>query len=320
VPNRTSSRALHFALGLGLAGAAGWIGARLVTRHAGAGLLDRADRLLGGGDKAIRLAASARLGDDPAQRLHLFVPTDPALDPALTRHVLPVVLFIHGGGWTSGDPGEYRFVARTLAAHGYAVALAGYRLGEAGRFPAMLEDGAAALRWIAAHGADAGADADRVVLMGHSAGAYNAMMLGLDRAWWARGGLPAGALRGVIGLAGPYDFLPLDDPLTIAAFGHVDDLALTQPINHVHGAAPPVLLIHGRDDSRVLVRHSMALARALARVGARSDTHVFDGISHEGLIMRFARPFRRDRRPLDRVLAFLDEVTTASAPVQAAAG
>ncbi len=301
-------------------GGLGVAGLRYATTRGSVALLDRADRLLAGGERAIRLAVTAQFGDDPAQRLALFVPTAATLDPAMTGRALPLVVFIHGGGWDSGDPDDYRFIARNLAPAGYAVVLAGYRLGHAGRYPAMLEDAAAALRWIAAHAPAQGGDAARVVLMGHSAGAYNAVMVALDRHWLGQSGLADGALRGAVGLAGPYDFLPLDDPGTIAAFGQADHPLQTQPIHHARGDAPPLLLIHGNDDVRVAPRHSLALARAVASAGGRCDTRMLDGAGHEGLIMRFARPFLSDRRALAAVRAFLAAVTAdrASPPVQSA--
>jgi acetyl esterase/lipase len=317
---RALSRQAWAGLGLVLLGGLGLAGVRFATQRGSVAMLDQTDRLLAGGDGAIRLAAAARFGADPSQHLQLFVPTDPALDPAVTGRALPLVVFIHGGGWASGDARDYRFIARNLAPAGYAVVLAGYRLLEAGRYPAMLEDGAAALRWIAAEAQAHGGDSARISLMGHSAGAYNAVMLALDRRWWDQGGMPDQALRGVIGLAGPYDFLPFDNHSTIAAFGHAADPSETQPIHHARGDGPPLLLIHGGDDTRVLPRHSLALARALGRSGGRSETHMLDGIGHEGLIMRFARPFLRDRRPLVLVCDFLAQVMAepASAPVQSA--
>ena len=307
-------------LGLMLLGGLGLAGMRAATARGSVGLLDSTDRLLAGGDATIRLSTAAQFGAEPAQRLQLFLPTEPALDPARTGQALPLVVFIHGGGWISGDPHDYRFIARMLAPAGHAVVLAGYRLDCAGRYPAMLEDCAAALRWIAAHAPGLGGDTTRIVLMGHSAGAYNAVMLGLEQRWLEDSGLPADAIRGVVGLAGPYDFLPLDNQSTIAAFGHAEDQAMTQPVNHVRGNAPPLLLIHGADDQRVRPRHSLSLARAMASCGGRSETHVIAGVGHEGLIMRFARPFSRDGRALAHVLDFLSRVTGsgASAPVQAA--
>lgn len=301
----------------------GWAGLSLLllalvgfvaVRHAletnAVAVLDGADKLLRGGDGAIRQVAAARYGTDPEQKIEMFVPAD-------ARGPLPVVVFIPGGGWRSGDPHDYRFIARALAPQGYAVVLAGYRLNHHGRFPVMLEDGAAALRWVADHAARHGGDPARVVLMGHSAGAYNAAMLALDRRWLAHQRLSADALRGVVGLSGPYDFYPFDDSATIAAFGHAPDPEDTQPIAHVRGDAPPMLLLHGRDDTRVRPRNSVALARALTAAGAPTHAVLLDGMGHEAVIMAFARPFTRDARPMDAVLGFLAKVT-ASPTVQAA--
>ncbi|WP_264420645.1 alpha/beta hydrolase [Novosphingobium sp. KCTC 2891] len=301
----------------------GWLGWTAVTllllaltgfvaiRHAletnAVAVLDGADRLLRGGDGSIRQTAAIHYGPDGAQKLEMFVPADAAAP-------LPVIVFIHGGGWHAGDPHDYRFLARALAPRGYAVVLAGYRLGPHGRYPAMLEDGASALRWVADHAAAHGGDPSRVVLMGHSAGAYNAAMLVLDRRWLAHQKLSADALRGVVGLSGPYDFYPFDDHATIDAFGRAPDPEDTQPIAHARGDAPPMLLVHGGADTRVKPRNSVALARALTAAGAPTQAVLLKDVSHEGAIMMFARPFSRDARALDAVTAFLDRVTARPSP------
>ena len=101
---------------------------------------------------------------------------------------LPVIVFFYGGSWSSGTKDGYGFAGRALAAQGFVVAVPDYRLVPAVRFPAFLEDGAAAVRWVRAHAADFGGDGERIVLAGHSAGAYNAAMLGARRAM-AGGGL-----------------------------------------------------------------------------------------------------------------------------------
>lgn len=293
-----------FALGAMLFGAVSY-----AVATDGAGALDTADRLLRGGDGAIREVARAQFGSDPAQKLEMFVPAD-AGGP------LPVVVFFHGGGWDSGDPYSYRFVARTLAPHGYAVVLAGYRLYPHARYPAMLEDGAAALRWVVDHGARHGGDVSRVVLMGHSAGAYNAVMLGLDRQWLSAQGLSADALRGVVGLSGPYDFCPFDKPSSINSFGQAPDPRATQPVNHARGDAPPLLLVTGDEDTTVRPRNSLALARAMTAAGQPTQAVVLKGANHTDTIKMLARPFDRDARELDAVLPFLARVTaSAAAPV-----
>ncbi len=297
------------ALSLLLLALVGFVAVRHALETNAVAVLDGADRLLRGGDGTIRQAAAIRYGPDHDQKLEMWLPAD-------ARGPLPVVVFIPGGGWRSGDPHDYRFIVRALAPRGYGVVLAGYRLNHEGRYPAMLEDGAAALRWVADHAAAHGGDPARVVLMGHSAGAYNAAMLALDRRWLAHQRLSADALRGVVCLAGPYDFYPFDDSASIAAFGHAPDPEDTQPIAHVRADAPPMLLLHGRDDTRVKPRNAVALARALTAAGAPTHAVLLDGVGHEAIIMAFARPFTRDARPMDAVVGFLDKVT-ASPAIQA---
>ncbi|WP_338114931.1 alpha/beta hydrolase [Novosphingobium olei] len=292
----------------------GFVALRHAMETNAVAVLDSADRLLRGGDGGIRLVAAERYGAQDNQKVEMFVPTG-------AQGPLPIVVFIPGGAWRTGDPHDYRFIARALAPKGYAVVLAGYRLGANGRYPAMLEDGAAALRWVSDHARAHGGDPARIVLMGHSAGAYNAAMLALDRRWLAHQRLSADALRGVVGLSGPYDFYPFDDSATIDAFGHAANPEDTQPIAHVRGDAPPMLLVHGSADTRVRPRNSVALARALTAAGAPTHAVLLKDVSHEGMIMAFARPFTRDARPLDAVTAFLDKVTApAASPAVQAAG
>ncbi|MGX7896234.1 alpha/beta hydrolase [Tsuneonella sp. HG222] len=229
-----------------------------------------------------------------------------------------LIVFIHGGGWRSGDPADYAFVARRYAQAGYATALVGYRLGPEGRFPAMLEDSAAAVRWLLDNAGQLGIRADRLVLTGHSAGAYNALMLALDRQWLGRAGVPEGTIKGVAALAGPADFYPFDNPSAVAAFGHVADPASTQPISFARADAPPALLLTGDADTTVKPRNSRVLAVRLAALGADARLVEIPGLGHNQVVMHLARPFDRDRRTSDALLAFLAEVVEGapSAAVQ----
>lgn len=291
---------------LGLVGYAAYSHA---MRNNAVAVLNGADKLLNGGDGAIRLVAAERFGKEPAQKLEMFVPQG-------TSGTLPIVVFVHGGSWASGDPRDYRFIARTLCARGYAVVLAGYRLYPQAKFPAMLEDGAAALRWVQGNAARYRGDPARMALMGHSAGAYNVAMLTLDPQWLKRVGLDAQAIRGTVALAGPFDFLPFDSPAAIHSFGDAPDPSMTQPVNFAHKDAPPLLLVTGDADTRVKPRNSEALARRLTEAGAPTEPVLLDGVTHEGIIMMFARPFSRDTRALDAVLPFLAKVTAPSVAVQ----
>lgn len=302
---------------LALFGIGGFAIYRYALANNAVALLDQIDRLQRHGDGPIIQAAAVRYGSDPAQKLEMFIPSD----PRLTEHRkvaggLPIVVFIHGGGWHAGDPHDYRFIARALVPHGYAVVLAGYRLYPHARYPAMLEDGAAVLRWVTDNAATLGGDPSRVVLMGHSAGAYNAAMLTLDRRWLAHERLSADAIKGMIGLAGPYDFYPFDTDSSKNSFGHAANPEETQPVVYARGDAPPMLLVHGTADTTVRPRNSVELARTLTRAGAPTHAVLLNDVTHEGLIMLFAKPFSWDSRALDAVLPFLAKVT-ASPPVQA---
>ena len=277
-------------------------------------LLDWGDRQFGG-TAGYKLALDdGHYGPLPAQKIEVIVPAGPSERPR------PVVLFIHGGGWNSGTPGDYRFVGRTLAREGYVVVLSGYRLGPEGRYPAMLEDSALAVAWVQDHVADYGGDPGQVFLMGHSAGAYNVMMLGLERQWLGRAGVADGFVKGVIGLSGPYDFYPFTSDSARNAFGQVADPAITQPIHFVRADAPPLLLITGDADVTVKPRNSAALAKAMTALGRPMRPVVLAGADHSGTAMKLAAPFSRDRRVLDPVLAFLTAQCRPTTPGKPSAG
>ena len=274
----------------------------LAMRAQSVATLDRLDGLFTGSE--IELAAGpVAYGDHPQQKL--FVHHFPYFEPGEAR---PVLVFIHGGSWRSGDPEPYAYVARNLAPFGYVVVLAGYRLGEEGRFPAMLQDGAAALRWTVENIAQYGGDPARIAVMGHSAGAYNAAMLALDPQWLAAEGLASDTIDAVVGLAGPYDFLPLDSDSTRAAFGHVEPLESTQPVTFARADAPPMLLMTGDADKTVRPRNTAALARALGERNvseSRIKTVSIAGMGHIGIVMALARPFEKDGSIKRTIVEFL---------------
>lgn len=271
-------------------------------------LLDLADKVLAGTSGSKVVASDARFGPDPAQRIDVIAPDTPGPHP--------VLVFIHGGGWHSGAPGEYAFIGRHFARVGYLVVLPGYRLGEAGRYPHMLEDSAAALAWVQDNAARLGGDPDRVFVMGHSAGAYNAVMLALDGQWLERAGVTPGLIKGVVGLSGPYDFYPFTSDSARNAFAHVADPRVTQPINHVRAPAPSMLLLTGDADDTVKMRNSKVLAQALTKAGQPTSPVILSGVDHAGPVLKLAAPFIRDRRVIDPVLQFLAAHGGASGAVQ----
>ncbi len=172
----------------------------------------------------------------------------------------PMIVFLYGGSWRTGSKEMYRFVALPLAARGAVVVVPDYRLYPEVAFPAFLDDNARAVAWAAAHATELGGDPSRVFLVGHSAGAYNAAMLGLDPRLLAAAGYDRRRLAGVVGLAGPYDFLPITGDDIKPVFATVGDGPLSQPISYVDGRNPPMLLLAGDADTTVNPRNTFALA------------------------------------------------------------
>ncbi len=224
-------------------------------------------------------------GPAARHRLDVYVP-DALTAPA------PVLLFWYGGSWQSGSKDIYRAFGQAFAAKGIVTVVGDYRLYPEVKYPAFLEDGALAVRYLAEHAGAFGGDPRRLFLSGHSAGAYIAVMLGVKRDYLVAAGADPAVLRGVIGIAGPYDFLPLHDPALIDIFGGAAETA-TQPIQYAGNPCVPMLLAHGTADTTVKAANSKRLARRLREAGNAAELKLYDGVSHLGIILSLARALRR---------------------------
>ncbi len=221
----------------------------------------------------------------------------------------PVVVFIYGGGWNNGRRQDYSFAGRALAAQGYLTIVPDYRLVPEEHFPAFLDDCASAVAWAQANAARLGGDPKRIFLIGHSAGAYNAAMVALDTRYLrAAGGDPA-TIGGVIGLAGPYDFLPFDPGAAQNAFGQAPDPAQTQPINFVRADAPPMLLLHGAEDKVVRIRNTTSLGEKLNAIGAKAEVKIYPGADHPDLVLALSKPLRKRAPVLADIRSFIQAQT-----------
>jgi acetyl esterase/lipase len=239
-------------------------------------------------------------GPDARQRFDLYVPEG-------ATGSSPVAVFFYGGGWTGGKKGDYLFAGQALAERGYVVAIPDYRLYPQVRFPAFLEDSAAAVAAIRRHVAARNLGKGPVALIGHSAGAYNAAMLTLDPQWLEAAGVDrCKDISAFVGLAGPYNFLPLKGRSLVAIFGQADPLAKTQPIEFAKTKAPPMLLLAGRNDGIVSPRNATSLAAAIEQAGGRAETKLYDNVGHADIVASFARPFRGVPPSLDDLDRFLD--------------
>ena len=231
----------------------------------------------------------------------------------------PMVVFFYGGSWDSGDRAFYRFVGASLASSGIVTVIPDYRLYPQARYPQFLQDNALAVRWAREHAQEWGADPSRMVLMGHSAGAYNAVMLGLDSRWLAEVGLDANRdIAGVVGLAGPYDFLPLETDELNAIFGPIEGQPATQPINHVDGHGPPLLLLHGGVDTVVLPRNSTRLAEAVTAAGGNARLIIYPRLGHSEQLGVLLPQRRGGTNAFGDMIAFIRQAATPRRVDQAA--
>lgn len=245
------------------------------------------------------LTADIAYGSDPRQRLDIYRPK-----PLSTGH--PVVVFFYGGSWNRGKRQDYAFVGEALASRGLVVVVADYRVFPQVVYPEFLDDSAAAVAWAKREAAHYGADAGRLYVMGHSAGAYNAAMLALDARWLGGHGLSTQALAGWIGLAGPYDFLPIINPEVRPVFNHPNYPEGSQPIDYVAAGAPRTFVGAARTDKLVNPqRNTCQLADKLAAAGAEVRLELYDRVNHVTLASAFARPLRWLAPVLDDVVNFV---------------
>jgi acetyl esterase/lipase len=248
-----------------------------------------------------RRHADVPYGADPQHRLDVYVPDKATVEPR------PLIVFWHGGRWSDGDKTDYRFVGAALADLGYVAVLANYRHYPQVKMPDFMDDAARAARWAAAHAAEFGADAHRLYLMGHSAGAHLATLVTLDPRYFAAAGQPAPPIAGVIGLSGPYDFLPLLEADVQDMFGPPPIYAESQPINFVRSDAPPMLLVHGLRDDTVWPKNSRNLATALDARGVSVTLKLYPKLVHADTVAALSLPARGRAPTLADIAAFVGQ-------------
>jgi acetyl esterase/lipase len=214
-------------------------------------------------------------------------------------------VFWHGGRWRFGDKSDYRFVGAALAELGLVAVLPNYRHYPDVKMPGFMSDAASAGKWAAEHAGEYGADSSRLYLMGHSAGAHMAALVTLDPRYFAAAGRPGPAIAGVIGLSGPYDFLPLLEADVQDMFGPPARYPESQPINFVRPDAPPMLLVHGLMDDTVRPKNSRNLATALHACGAPVTLKLYPKLAHADTVAALSIAARGRAPTLADIEAFV---------------
>lgn len=246
-------------------------------------------------DSGYKRVNTLSYGESDRQTLDIY-------HPAVTPIKPQVLVFFYGGAWEEGDKNDYRFVAQAFAKHGYRIAIPDYRLYPDIKFPTFIEDSAMAVAAVAEQFPDS-----PMILMGHSAGAQIAALLAFNKNYLNQQGVDTQRVGALIGWSGPYDFLPLTSE-TLKKIFVAEQRDASQPINFVSEKAPPTLLIHGLDDSRVKPANSKNLAEKLRLHNVPVSAHYYEGVGHVGTVgslIRFLSPWSDT---LPDTLAFLDQL------------
>jgi acetyl esterase/lipase len=257
---------------------------------------------------AYKRATNLAYGEAARQKLDVYTPRK-----ASNR---PVVVFWYGGSWTSGNKGDYKFVAAALAERGFVTIVPDYRLAPLVKFPEFMQDGALAVAWAQQHAAEFGGDPKRIVLMGHSAGAHMAALLALNPVFLEQAGAHHNWIRGLIGLSGPYALVPNTEALH-TIFSSPFTRADWQPVEFVTSSAPPTLLFHGTDDNLVYISHAEKLRDALQLAGVPVETEFMAHRGHADTVAAFAWAARNRGPVLDHSVKFIERVTSGSAAASA---
>ncbi len=221
----------------------------------------------------------------------------------------PVLIFVHGGGWKSGDKAlkfggadPYGNIGRFYAAHGIGVAVINYRLQPAVTWRGQVRDVARALAWVHKHAADYGADKRAIFLFGHSSGAQLATRAALDRELLRELGLAPEVLRGVIAVSGaPFDIADDKtyelgtDPVRYEKPFRAGDTGdrwkyEASSVNLVTPSAPPFLLLHGRWEPKGLQRQNQLMHQALTEAGVPTRLVVAPWEGHALIVAALSHP------------------------------
>lgn len=248
-------------------------------------------------DPAVEVAIDQAYGPLGRHRIDVFAPPEGSARA-------PIAIFVYGGGWMTGSRKEYVWAGKALAHEGFLAMVPDYRLAPEVTFPGFVEDVALAVRWAVDNGARLGGDPNRIVLIGHSAGAYNAAMVALDPRYLKAVGVDRRRIKAFAGLAGPYYFPRIEGPVLTKAFRPSKTEAY-QAINFASAQSPAAFLAAGSADSRVVPINTRRLGETLQAKGVETEWHIYPGLTHADLVRCLARNEREAMPVYSDMMRFL---------------
>jgi len=232
----------------------------------------------------------------PRQTMDVFIAQKP-------RENSPVIVFVHGGSWDSGNKDIYKFLAEGFTQNGFDVVVPNYRLYPEARYPEFIEDNALAVAQTAKRFPNR-----PIALMGHSAGGYNVLMLGLVPKYLEAAGVDRCAqIAGIAALSAPVGIVPLKEEPLITIFP--DRFTKTDaPLNQVTGPVPQMFLANGQDDKTVYPDNSVALGKKITQRGGQAQVKIYPDMNHTDAVKVLSRHFDGDSELKADLVSFFDSL------------
>jgi len=191
-----------------------------------------------------------------------------------------VIVFFYGGGWHKFPKNSY-IIAPTFTRLGYTVVIPYHALYPSYRYPVFVQDAALAVAWVQHHIGDYGASAEKLFVMGFSSGAHIGALLAADAHYLKDAGGDRDAIAGFVGLAGPYEYMPMDVPNVTDIFKQAGGIKNAMPLTYIDGKQPPMLLLHGVADDIITVKNSQNMQKKIIRDGGDVTVKLYPGVGHD---------------------------------------
>lgn len=215
----------------------------------------------------------------------------------------PVLVFVHGGSWDSGSKDIYKFLAEGFTSEGFDVVVPDYRLYPEVKNPEFIIDNAKAVAYAAEQFPDRS-----IVMMGHSAGAYNVLMLGLQPDYLKSQSVNiCETVSGIVALAAPVGIIPLTEEPLITIFPDRFE-GQDAVLNNTSTPVPALFLGHGQKDKTVYPQNSTQLGEKITARGGKAEVEIYEGLNHTDMVKVMSRHFDGDTTLKSDIVRFVENL------------